>query len=254
MKFLSLAIALMALAPIAGTYGVDDGVGLDQMEAKRHHHHSSSHCRVGPTGPTGATGAAGDSGATGVTGDTGPTGATGDVGPTGATGETGPTGPTGANTFDPVYAQVRYAPLNPLVTFNDTPIPFDVVESISPTGVTATSPSLIINDPGFYLVNYGAGVDDVNNPLLLRAYLAVAINGAERFYTRKYIGAPVATENVVGGYYDFSAIIPIFNPSTILQVIPVVDNNNGQIQLFGQNGMTMTLSIVKIANLPSNPI
>lgn len=237
-----LASSLVASASFAGE-GID--INADALQAKKHHHHSSSSSsHVGPTGPTGPTGPIGPQG------DVGPTGPTGDVGPTGATGETGPTGPTGPLNFTPVYAQVRLG--QPIYqTFSNIPIPFNVVELISPTGVTATSPSLIIDDPGVYLVNYGAGVNDTNNPPFLNAYLIVALNGGELFYTRKYVGGPTDTENTVGGYYDFSALVSIQSPSTILQVMPVVLNNGGQIELSGQNGMTMTLSIVKIADLPA---
>lgn len=246
----SLIFVLPWLATSCLSFAVEGAdLNADALQAKKHHHHSSSSSHIGPTGPTGPVGP------TGPTGDIGPTGPTGDVGPTGATGatgETGPTGPTGPISFTPVYAQVRRGSPSPLTIFGNTPIPFDTVESISPTGVTATSPSLIIDDPGMYLVNYGVGVDDTNNPSFLNAYLMVAINGVEQFYTRKYIGGPTDAENFVGGYYDFSAIIPIYNPSTILQVQPAVANNGGQIVLFGQNGMTMTLSIVKIASFSSN--
>ena len=70
------------------------------------------------------------------------------------------------------------------------------------------------------------------------------------WYPHFFLVGPVPA-NAMGGYYDFSAIVSVQSPSTILQVMPVVLNNNGQIELSGQNGMTMTLSIVKIAYLPA---
>lgn len=226
--------------------GENTDINAEALQAKKHHHHSSSSSssHVGPTGPTGPTGPVGPQG------DAGPTGPTGDVGPTGATGETGPTGPTGPVNFTPVYAQVCLATDTPLFTFSDIPILFNSVSSISPTGITATSPSLIIDDPGMYLVNYGVALDDTTNPPLLNTYLSLAINGAAQFFTRKYIGGPTDSQNIVGGYYEFSAIIQIASPSTILQVMPIVPDNS-QVVLFGQNGMTMTLSVVKIADLPA---
>lgn len=225
--------------------GESTDINADALQAKKHHHHSSSSTsHIGPTGPTGPTGPQGD------VGPTGPTGPTGDLGPTGATGDTGPTGPTGPINFTPVYAYARLGPgVGAQSMFDNVPIPFNSVDVISPTGITATSPSFIIDSPGIYLVNYGVCVDD-SNPSNINAYLKVLVNGVERFETRKYIGTPVDAENVVGGFYEFSALITVSAPSTIVQTATETASAFDPLVIFGQNGMTSTFSVVKIADLP----
>ena len=105
-------------------------------------------CCAGPTGPQGA---AGPTGPQGLTGPTGPQGLSGAEGPQGVTGPTGPTGPTGMLILS---AGTFFSTLTTEIPVN-SPIPISSGGQTAGPGILLIPPaSILIQEPGYYLVSY----------------------------------------------------------------------------------------------------
>lgn len=125
---------------------------------------------MGPTGPTGSGG--GGTGPTGPTGATGATGATGENGVTGPTGENGidgvagPTGATGPMGFSDTFGYVARVGDNILTLPQGASLPVSYNLYGAFSNVDATSTGMIIEQPGYYMVDLYLSISTVPNATL----------------------------------------------------------------------------------------
>lgn len=180
----------------------------------------------GTTGATGATGATGPVGVTGANGSSGATGNQGDIGETGATGAAGETGAMGPTGFSGVPMAQEFASLYTKATTDlvlELTIPFDQVV-VTSSGISYTPPSglIDINNPGVYLVIYGASFLNVKNLINVNLTLDDHIN-------------PVQTLDLV----QYS------HPNSILTYSEIIDVEVA--------GSTLSLVATSAANFALNP-
>lgn len=115
----------------------------------------------GPRGPQGVTGPQGTPGMQGIPGPTGPMGLQGPRGLTGATGAQGPqgvmgaTGPAGESAVMPQFASGALYSYSGKEACSQAPVAFDVSNINYGLGVSNDFQSLIIHQPGTYVVQYG---------------------------------------------------------------------------------------------------
>ena len=153
----------------------------------------------GPRGAQGNTGAQGEMGKQGPTGATGPRGATGATGPMGCTGPRGATGPCGEAGED--VRSVRFAAAT-LQSFAckeisaGEAVTFDMGNMLSGIKISDDFRTLMVEETGLYVIQYGAFVSgNVNG----RGALAIEINHEQVLEQSRMA--------IVGGIYTSGSIV-----------------------------------------------
>jgi hypothetical protein len=188
-------------------------------------------CLTGPTGPTGPTGATGPRG---PTGPTGPAGVSGPTGPAGSTGHTGATGATGVLSEAFIFLTAGTQTVNDGASV--------IWNTQGPTlNIGNCNPTIDIELPGIYLVNYGvATITSIDN----NHYIALYQDGVQ-------VPTSLIPINNASGLYQFfsNAVLITVLTESHLQLRGVPGVFSEPLTINGNAGISGSITVVRVGDI-----